>query len=68
MYREEELLFIRVKRAGLTTIYSNNIKILHLEDAATNFLFADRESKYSFQRKNQIQSLNILLEEINNIK
>lgn len=64
MYREEELLFIRTQKESLITLYSTDIIIKHMEDAATNSIYANKEAKYQFMRQNQINSLKILIEEI----
>lgn len=64
MYREEELLYLKIKEAGLSSIYTNSLEIQHMEDVATNSKYRDRESKYFFQRENQIHSLNTLISEM----
>lgn len=66
MYREEELLYLRTQKAGLLTLYCEEISILHKEDASTNATYNDKESKYQFMKKNQIASTKILLEELRN--
>lgn len=64
MYREEELLYIKTRSAGMKTLYCGAIKILHNEDSATNYSFPDKEEKYQFMRENQIRSTKILIEEL----
>jgi GT2 family glycosyltransferase len=64
MFREEELLYIKVRRKGLLTVYSENICVKHKEDAATDSVYKKREDKYQFMRKNQIKSIKILIEEL----
>lgn len=65
MYREEELLYLKAKKMGLSTLYCEDICIKHMEDSATDFEYRDKESKYQFVKRNQIDSLKILLEELN---
>lgn len=67
MYREEELLFLRVIRNGLKTVYSTDFEIVHLEDSATNSVYKNSSEKYLFMRKNQILSLNIILDELTSV-
>ena len=64
MYREEELLYLRVKEHGLKTLYCPDIVIKHIENASTNDTYTDKEEKYRFRRKNQLESLKILLSEL----
>lgn len=64
MFREEELLFLKTREAGLSTLYSGNIEIFHNEDSATNYSYPDQERKYQFMRENQIKSTKILIEEL----
>ena len=65
MYREEELLFLRAQTAQIKTVYLPSIEIIHLEDSATNSACKSSEEKYAFIRNNQINSLHVLLKEIN---
>ena len=67
MYREEELLFIRAQKEKLITLYSTDIIIKHMEDSATNSMYANKEAKYKFMRQNQINSLKFLIEEMKRI-
>lgn len=64
MFREEELLYLKIKRNELLTVYCPNIRIHHLEDAATNSIAANNIEKNIFLKKNQIESLNILINEV----
>lgn len=61
LYREEELLFLAVKKAGLTLKYAPSIQIKHLEDAATNSISKSKKERKDFQRKNLIKSTEILI-------
>ena len=61
LYREEEILFIDIVHAGLHNIYSPDIYILHLEDAATNTLFDSDYKKKVFVTKNIVRSTKVLI-------
>lgn len=64
MFKEEELLYIMIKKLGLHTLYLPEIEIKHLEDISTNTVYKDEEKKYAFMRKNQILSLKVLIKEL----
>ena len=64
MYREEELLYLRTRAYDLTTLYSTDICIRHMENSSTNAVYSDKEAKYQFMRENQITSLGILIGEL----
>lgn len=66
MYREEELLYIRLREQNLKTVYAPEICITHLENSTTNSLSQTSEEKYQFKRKCQINSLKILIETMEN--
>ena len=61
LYREEEILYIEIKNKNLHNIYSPDIYILHLEDAATNSLFDSSIKKQLFVLKNKIASTKVLI-------
>ena len=64
MFREEELLYIRLKKSNLLSVYNPKIKIIHLEDAATNKTYKTNDEKIRFLQKNQVMSLKILIKEM----
>lgn len=64
MYREEELLYLRLRENGLKSVYSNQITVKHLEKASTNSSYTNNEEKFAFVKKCQIESLKILIEEL----
>lgn len=68
MYREEELLAIRLKKSGLMSIYSPNIEIFHAEYGSTNAINKNDKKKRRFFYKNQLKSCNIILEELKNLE
>lgn len=68
LYREEELLYIRLKNNNMISIYNPNIEIKHLEDVATNKSETNFYKKKKNTYKNQINSSKILLKELKNMK
>lgn len=68
LYREEEILHLRCKKKKLPIIYNPMLKIKHLEDASTDTIVRGNRDKIMFQMRNQIDSIKVLLKEINDIK
>ena len=66
LYREEELLALRLKKSGLKSVYNPKIEIYHNEDSATNAITTNSRKKQIFICKNQIKSTKILLKELKN--
>lgn len=66
LYREEELLYLRLKKYKLHNIYDPSIEIYHKEDGSTDSLYNSNIKKRLFVAKNQINSLNILIMELKN--
>ncbi len=64
LYCEEELLFLRLKKNNLLSLYDNEISIIHNEDSSTNHLYPDKRKKEIFFLKNYIKSNKILLKEL----
>ena len=64
MFREEELLYLRCRKNHVETVYEPSIDILHLEDMSTNATFKKNCRREAFKNKCQIDSLQILLEEL----
>ena len=64
MFREEELLYLRCRKHEIETVYEPSIDILHLEDMSTNATFKKDCKREAFKNKCQIDSLQILLEEL----
>ncbi len=61
LYCEEELLYIRLEKNRLLSVYNPEIKILHNEDAATNAMAKTNRKKQLFVCKHLIKSNKILL-------
>lgn len=61
MYREEELLFLRIRANNLKSLYCPDLIIRHIENSSTNKEYSEKEKKYRFLRENQIKSLTILI-------
>ena len=64
MFREEELLYLRCKEAGIPMVYCPEVRILHLEDISTDYIYKTERKKEIFNLENQIKSLGILLEHL----
>ena len=65
LYLEENILYIRVKKAGLKIAYNPELEIIHLEDAATLAVFKGKSVKARrYKYKCQMRSFRALLEEI----
>jgi len=61
MFKEEELLYLAVMRAGLHTLYEPALRSRHLEVASTDAVYTTSEAKFNFVRENQIASLKVLI-------
>lgn len=64
MYREEELLAIRLKKNNMLSIYCPDIIIYHDEDSSTRASTKSSMKKKRFFYKNQLLSSKIVLEEL----
>ena len=64
MFREEELLYIRCKDGNVKMVYNPLLNVLHLEDVSTNSSYKSIRTREAFKWKCQIESLQILLEEM----
>lgn len=64
MYREEELLAIRLLKNDMISIYCPDIQIYHDEYGATRAVSKANYKKNRFFYKNQLKSCKIVLEEI----
>ncbi|ELC8439506.1 glycosyltransferase [Clostridium perfringens] len=60
MYGEEDILFYICKKKQYVTIFEPKIKILHKEDASTNYILNKEIKKRLFILKNSKESLEIL--------
>lgn len=68
MYREEELLYLRLQKNGMRGVYCPDVSIIHYEDAATNATFKSNTDKYKFLRENQLKSLEVLISDLSTCK
>ena len=68
MYKEEELLYVRLKKHNLLSVYCPDLNIRHLEDVATDMLQKTPKNKKLFIYRNQICSLKILIDEMKKMK
>lgn len=67
LYREEDLLYLRCKKAGLPMIYNPKVMIKHLEDASTDTVVKKSREKIVFQMKHQVKSIGVLIKEMENM-
>lgn len=64
MFREEELLFLSLEINSLENIYCPKLEIKHLEDVSTDVTYKTNKEKEKFLKNNQIDSLKILIDEL----
>ena len=64
LYMEEDILFVRLKKNGLKSLYSPDLEILHLEDAATNMIIRKGATKRRFIYRNHLKSIQALIKEV----
>ena len=67
MYMEEKLLFIRIKKNNLKSVYNPELIVFHKEDSATNSLNKTNRLKRLFLYKNAIKSLKIIIDELKEV-
>ena len=61
---EEDILFVRLRNNKLISLYSPDLWLTHLEDAATDKMMTSGRKKRRFIYKNHIESYNALIREI----
>ena len=61
LYFEEDILYKRIVKYGLKSVYSPKLKIIHLEDGTSKAITNTSREKNIFVLKNEIKSLSILL-------
>ena len=64
LYREEDLLYKRLKENKMLSVYNPRVVIRHNEDSATNALHKTTRGKSIFVNENRIKSTKILIDEI----
>ena len=62
LYREEDLLFLRLKKCGLMSVYQPALRVFHKEQSATESLFNSEREKRKFGYKQRIISTFILFQ------
>jgi GT2 family glycosyltransferase len=68
MYKEEQLLYIRLKSRDLISIYNPSIKVLHKAEVSTKLATGSEDRKLLFLYTNQLRSSFVLLPELIKIK
>ena len=64
LFGEEDLLFIRLKRCALISVYLPQVVVFHKEDASTDNSFVGENKKNRFVYKCKIQSTRIIIKEL----
>jgi len=64
MFNEEDLLFLRLKRNNLISVYLPSVEIFHEEDASTNNVYKAENKKNRFIYKCKIQSTKVMIKEL----
>lgn len=64
LYREEEMLYLRLKQAKLKNIYNPEVEIHHNEDGSTDAITGGGKQKRSFVLKHLIESTKLLITEL----
>lgn len=64
LYMEEDILFVRLRNNKLISLYTPDLWLTHLEDAATDKMIISGKKKRRFIYKNHIRSYNALIREI----
>lgn len=67
LYGEEALLYLRLKKNNMQSLYNPAIKIKHLEDISTDYEIKDFNKKKIKIYKNHLKSNKIILSEIKKI-
>lgn len=68
LYCEEELLYIRILKNNLNSMYNPNLEIFHTEDVSTKAINKNDRKRDLFKYKNQIKSKRILYKELKNME
>ena len=65
LYYEEQLLFLSLKQEGLHSLYTPDLNFKHIGKVSTNIVNGDNiKEKNAYKRNNEIESLKILIDEL----
>lgn len=64
LYYEEQLLYLRLIRNNMKSVYNPYIMVFHNEGVATKKSTKNKRKRVEFQLKHEIDSLNILIKEL----
>lgn len=64
LYREEELLYLLLRKNKLESFYTPELKIYHMEDVATDMIVNTPKKKREFIYRNEIASLKAVIDEM----
>lgn len=65
LYMEEEILYKHLMEHNLISLFTTNYAVYHKEDSSTNILFKNSRKKIDFVLKNNLKSLKIYLNLLN---
>lgn len=68
LYYEEQLLLLRVRNNNLKIVYNPKLEIYHNEGVSTNKSIKNKRKRFDFKLKNELDSLNILINEMEKSK
>lgn len=66
LYYEEELLYLRLKNNNLKSVFNPSLKVFHIQGGSTNKKVKNKQKRFDFILKHEINSLNILIDELKN--
>ena len=64
LYMEEELLFLRIRKSGLKTVYQPSIEILHKGESSTSSVLRSNLRRRRFGYKERIKSTFVILKNL----
>lgn len=68
LYYEEQLLYLRLKKNNLKSVFNPKLEVLHDEGVSTKKKTKNKKKRFEFVLKHEIDSLNILIEELKEVK
>ena len=60
LYKEEDILFYKIKKTGLTSVFLPNLVVYHAEDASTNLAVKNSRNKNILTYSEYLKSLEVL--------
>ena len=66
LYYEEFLLYLRLRKSNLLSVYNPYLIVYHNESSSTNKVNSKKRKKFDFVLKNELKSINIVIDDIKN--